>query len=107
MKKEASDKKTKAAKEKSEATKKVEQNEKDKQIQNQKARFEQQRAIFDRLIEEDDAFWTELETSIRDNNMMMNHYDFQKDIFENMQKPMIAGVIMGIATKLRAKDFEV
>ena len=45
------------------------------------------------------------EQCIRENNMIKNNYDFEKDIFENMQKPMIAGVVMGLAVKLRGEEF--
>ena len=43
---------------------------------------------------------------IKENNMMKNNYDFEKSILDNMQKPMIAGIVMGMAVKLRQKDFE-
>ena len=106
LKKETTEQKNKATKEKAASENRVEVDEKEKQRQKQKDLFEQQRAIFDRLIKTDKTFWLDLEPQIRANNMMKNNYNFEKAIFENMQTPMIAGIVMGIAVKLRAVDFE-
>lgn len=67
--------------------------------------FERQKATFERLIEEDDTFWLEMEETIKADNMIKNLYDFNKDVFENMQTPMIAGVLVSIAVKLRTQAF--
>lgn len=67
--------------------------------------FERQKATFERLIEEDATFWLEMEETIKADNMIKNLYDFNKDVFENMQTPMIAGVLMSIAVKLRTQAF--
>ena len=79
---------------------------KEEKQQKQKNLFAQQRAIFDKLIATDAAFHKDLTQLIKENNMMKNNYDFEKSILDNMQKPMIAGIVMGIAVKLRQKDFE-
>jgi plasmid replication initiation protein len=67
--------------------------------------FEKQKAIFARLIEEDETFWLELEEIIKRDNLVKYQYDFKKDVYENMQKPIIAGALMSIAVKLRAAAF--
>lgn len=69
------------------------------------ALFEKQKVIFKRLIAEDEIFALELEEAIKADNLIKNQYDFKKDIFENMQKPMIAGTLMSIAVKLRTQAF--
>lgn len=91
---------------KAEEKKKIEQEKEELKKQEHKQVFEKKKAIFERLIEDDDTFWTELEESIKTDNMIKNRYDFQKDVFENMQNSMIAGVLIAIATKLRGKEFE-
>jgi plasmid replication initiation protein len=88
-----------------EAIQKMEQDAEDKKKQAIKAQFDKQKRIFERLIEEDDTFWLAMEESIKADNMIKNQYDFDKDIFENMQKPMIAGALMAIAVKLRGEVF--
>lgn len=97
--------KSKATQEKAATKNRVEADEKAQQRQKQKDLFEQQRAIFEKLIKTDNTFWLDLEPQIRANNVMKSNYDFEKNIFVNMQKPMIAGIVMGIAVKLRAADF--
>ena len=104
--KEESVKNTKADKEKTDAFNRVEVGQKEEKQQKQKNLFAQQRAIFDKLIATDAAFHKDLTQLIKENNMMKNNYDFEKSILDNMQKPMIAGIVMGIAVKLRQKDFE-
>lgn len=69
--------------------------------------FERQKVLFEQLIEADDTFWLELEETIKADNMIKNLYDFNKDVFENMQTPMIAGALMSIAVKLRKEAFGV
>lgn len=73
--------------------------------QENKVTYERQKAIFERLIEEDETFWLELEETIKADNMIKHLYDFNKDVYENMQKPMIAGAVMSIAVKLRTQVF--
>ena len=68
--------------------------------------FERQKATFERLIDSDDTFWLELEETIKADNLIKNQYDFNKDVFENMQKPMIAGTLISIAVKLRPQAFK-
>jgi plasmid replication initiation protein len=82
-----------------------EQQQEEKRKQDIKTLFEQRKAIFERLIEEDDTFWLELEESIRADNMIRNHYDHDKTVYDNMQTPMIAGALIAIAAKLRADVF--
>jgi plasmid replication initiation protein len=77
-----------------------------KKQQAHKSQFEKNRAIFDRLIEEDNRFWLELEQSIKSDKMIKNQYNYDKSVFENMQKPMIAGALMAIAVKLRGEAFK-
>jgi hypothetical protein len=84
---------------------KLEQVATDKKKLDAKARFEKQKAIFEQLIEDDDTFWLELEEKVKADNLIKNHYDFDKDIFENMQQPMISGALMAIAVKLRGDAF--
>ena len=104
--KELSEQKIKADKEKTDAFNSVEVSQKEEKQQKQKNLFAQQRAIFDKLIATDAAFHKDLAQLIKANNMMKNNYDFEKTILDNMQKPMIAGIVMGMAVKLRQKDFE-
>ena len=104
--KELSEQKIKADKEKTDAFNSVEVSQKEEKQQKQKNLFAQQRAIFDKLIATDAAFHKDLAQLIKANNMMKNNYDFEKSILDNMQKPMIAGIVMGMAVKLRPKDFE-
>ncbi|MBL7815754.1 MAG: RepB family plasmid replication initiator protein [Saprospiraceae bacterium] len=89
-----------------EELKKFEQESIQKKTQENRLTFERQKAIFEKLIEEDDTFWLELEETIKADNMIKNHYDFTIDVYENMQKPMIAGVLMSIAEKLRTSVFK-
>ena len=106
IKKELNEQKIKADKEKTDAFNSVEVSQKEEKQQKQKNLFAQQRAIFDKLIATDAAFHKDLAELIKENNMMKNNYDFEKSILDNMQKPMIAGIVMGMAVKLRQKDFE-
>ena len=76
-----------------------------KKQQDNKSIFEQNKAIFNQLIQQDDAFWLELEQSIKSDKMIKNQYDYNKNVFENMQIPMIEGALMAIAVKLRAEAF--
>lgn len=64
--------------------------------QESKMTYERQKAIFERLIEQDDTFGLELEETIKTDNMIKHLYDFNKDVYENMQKPMIAGGVIPI-----------
>jgi plasmid replication initiation protein len=70
-----------------------------------KSLFERNKAIFKRLIEEDGTFWTELEQAIKSDKMIKTSYDYERNVFENMKKPMIEGAIMSIALKLRSEEF--
>jgi plasmid replication initiation protein len=88
-----------------EAIEKQKLQEEDKKKQAFRLQFERKKEVFKVLIEEDETFWLELEESIKADNMIKNYYDFEKDIFENMQKPMIAGALMAIAVKLRPDVF--
>lgn len=90
---------------KAEELKRLEQEAADRTKQENKISFERQKAIFERLIEEDDTFWLELEETIKADNMIKHQYDFNKDVYENMQKPIIAGALMSIAVKLRTQAF--
>lgn len=90
---------------KAEELKRLEQEAADRIKQENKISFERQKAIFERLIEEDDTFWLELEETIKADNMIKHQYDFNKDVYENMQKPIIAGALMSIAVKLRTQAF--
>ncbi len=92
---------------KAEEIKRLEQETTNKIKQENLIIFERQKAIFERLIEADDTFWLELEETIKADNMIKNLYDFNKDVFENMQTPMIAGALMSIAVKLRKQAFRV
>jgi plasmid replication initiation protein len=89
-----------------EAIEKQKLQEEDKKKQAFRLQFERKKEIFKALIEEDETFWLELEESIKADNMIKNYYDFEKDIFKNMQKPMIAGALMAIAVKLRPDVFQ-
>ena len=91
---------------KSEELKRLEQETVNRIKQENKMTYERQKAIFERLIEEDDTFWLELEETIKTDNMIKHLYDSNKDVYENMQKPMIAGAIMSIAVKLRSQAFQ-
>jgi plasmid replication initiation protein len=91
---------------KDEAIEKQKLQEEDKKKQVFRMQFERKKEIFKVLIEGDETFWLELEESIKADNMIKNYYDFEKDIFENMQKPMIAGALMAIAVKLRPDVFQ-
>jgi plasmid replication initiation protein len=84
---------------------KLEQAVKEEKNRQNIAHFEKQKAIFEKLIEEDATFWLELEEHIKTNILVKNQYDFEKDVFENMQKPIIAGTLMSVATKLRPQAF--
>jgi plasmid replication initiation protein len=95
------EKKTKA-----EEIQKLEQTVKEEKNRQNIAHFEKQKAIFEKLIEEDATFWQELEEHLKTNNLIKSHYDFTKDVFENMQKPIIAGTLMSVATKLRPQAFQ-
>ncbi len=81
------------------------QQQEEKRKQGIKSLFEERKAIFERLIEEDETFWLELEESIRADNMIKNHYNHDKTVYENMQTPMIAGALIAIAAKLRTDSF--
>jgi plasmid replication initiation protein len=89
-----------------EAIEKQKLQEEDKKKQAFRLQFERKKEIFKALVEDDETFWLELEESIKADNMIKNYYDFEKDIFENMQKPMIAGALMAIAVKLRPDVFQ-
>ena len=89
-----------------EAIEKQKIQEEDKKKQVYRLQFERKKEIFKALVEDDENFWLELEESIKADNMIKNYYDFEKDIFKNMQKPMIAGALMAIAVKLRQDVFE-
>ena len=97
--------KTQQNKIKAEELKRLEQEAANRIKQENKITFEKQKAVFERLIEEDEIFWLELEEAIRADNLIKNQYDFNKDVFENMHKPMIAGTVMSIAVKLRTQAF--
>lgn len=90
---------------KAEELKRLEQEAAARIKQENKTSFERQKAVFERLIEDDDTFWLELEETIKADNMIKHQYDFNKDVYENMQKPMIAGALMSIAVKLRTQAF--
>lgn len=77
-----------------------------KKQQEGKILFEKNRAIFNRLIEEDTSFGRELEERIKSDKMIKNLYDYDKTIVENMRKPMIEGVLMAIAAQLRNEIFK-
>jgi plasmid replication initiation protein len=96
-----------AQKAKVEALKIAEQETETQRKQANQAHFDHQKAIFERLIEEDATFWTELEARIKTDFLLKDNYDFSKNVFENMQKPMLAGGLMSIATQLRKKAFSV
>ena len=85
---------------------KLEQAAKEEKNRQSIAYFEKQKTIFEKLIEEDATFWLELEEHIKNNTLVKNHYDFEKDVFENMKKPIVAGTLMSIATKLRHQVFQ-
>ena len=85
----------------------LEKQAKDKQKQEKIALFENQKAIFNTLIEHDATFWLELEEQIKTDNLIKGRYAFDKDVFENMQIPLVAGTLMAIAVKLRPQAFKV
>jgi plasmid replication initiation protein len=91
---------------KDDALEKQKLQEEDKKKQVFRLQFERKKEIFKALIEEDETFWLELEESIKADNMIKNFYDFEKNIFDNMQKPMIAGALVAIAGKLRPEVFK-
>ncbi len=79
---------------------------KDKVKQDKIALFEQQKTIFNTLIEQDTTFWLELEERIKNDSLIKSRYAFDKDVFENMQIPLVAGTLMAIAHKLRPQAFK-
>ena len=83
----------------------LEKQAKDKQKQEKIALFENQKVIFNTLIENDPTFWLELEERIKTDNLIKSRYAFDKDVFENMQIPLVAGTLMAIAVKLRPQAF--
>jgi plasmid replication initiation protein len=105
QKKKIDEDKAQQKKAKAEEIKRLEQEAANRIKQENLTAFEKQTAIFEKLIEEDDTFWLELEETIKADNMIKHQYDFNKDVFENMQKPMIAGALMSIAVKLRTQAF--
>lgn len=80
---------------------------KDKIKQDKIALFDKQKTIFNALIEHDPTFWLELEESIKNDSLIKSRYAFDKDVFENMQIPLVAGTLMAIAVKLRPQAFQV
>ena len=84
----------------------LEKEAKDRRNQDNKKHFEKQKVLFNKLIEEDATFWLELEERIKTDSLIKNNYDFDKDVFENMQKPLVAGTLMAIAVKLRPQVFQ-
>ena len=77
-----------------------------KKQEESKTLFEKNKAIFEHLMAQDDAFRLELEQSIKTDKMIKNQYNYDKTVFENMQRPMIEGALMAIAIKLRSKAFK-
>ena len=80
---------------------------KDKIKQDKIALFDKQKTIFNTLIEHDPTFWLELEESIKTDSLIKSRYAFDKDVFENMQIPLVAGTLMAIAVKLRPQAFQI
>ena len=92
-------------------TEKKAQQELEKELDSQKQKesktlFEKNKAIFEHLMAQDDTFWLELEQSIKSDKMIKNQYNYDKTVFENMQRPMIEGALMAIAVKLRSNAFK-
>ena len=77
-----------------------------KKQEESKTLFEKNKAIFEHLMAQDDTFWLELEQSIKSDKMIKNQYNYDKTVFENMQRPMIEGALMAIAVKLRSNAFK-
>lgn len=77
-----------------------------KKKEESKTLFEKNKAIFEHLMGQDDTFRLELEQSIKTDKMIKNQYNYDKTVFENMQRPMIEGALMAIAVKLRSNAFK-
>ena len=77
-----------------------------KKQEESKTLFEKNKAIFEHLMVQDDTFRLELEQSIKTDKMIKNQYNYDKTVFENMQRPMIEGALMAIAVKLRSNAFK-
>jgi Initiator Replication protein len=100
-KKETAEKKLKSAK----ANAQLKQDEGNAVSKKKQNKFDQNKETLEKLFETDADFKRELLAAIDENNVIKGKYNLDTGVSENMKSPMLAGVIMNLAVRLRPLIF--